>query len=114
METFDGELKRVLEAPPVEREGALYVELNTRFSVISTVARRVAWETGRDTIVVNRGFFDDSDQLYCRSSRDMQPMIDRALSLGYNAGGKRDVLGAIVPKCETDSFVEELIVFLKK
>jgi hypothetical protein len=113
-ETFDEELKQILEAPPVEREGVLYVELNTKFSVISTVTRRVSWETGRDTIVVNRGFFDDSNQLYCRSSNDMQPMIDRALSLGYNAGGKRDVLGAIVPKSETDSFVEELMVFLKK
>ena len=114
METFEAELQRILEAPPVEREGVLYVELNTGFSVISTVTRRIAWETGRDTIVVNRGFFDDSDQLYCRSSSDMQPMIDRAQSLGYNAGGKIDVLGAIVPKSETDSFVEELLDYLKK
>ena len=115
LKTFDEELKRIIEAPPVEREGVLFVELNTRFSVISTVTRRVAWGTGRNTVVVNRGFFKDEDQVYSRSGRlDMQPMIDRAKARGFNAGGKRDVLGAIVPKAETDSFVDELLEYLKK
>jgi hypothetical protein len=115
MEDFDEELKRILEAPPVDREGVLYVELDTGFSIISTVTRRIAWGTGRDTVVVNRGFFEDEDQLYCRSSRlDMQPMIDRARVKGFNAGGKKDVLGAIVPKNETAAFVDELIKYLKK
>ncbi len=112
---FDEELRKILETQPVERGGVLYLELDTKLSVISTVTRKIAWGTGRDTVVVNRGFFDEDDQLYCRSgSRDMQPIIDRARSLGYNAGGKKDVLGAIVPKGETDSFVDELMVFLKK
>lgn len=115
MEVFDEELGRILATPPDEREGVLYVELDTRFSVISAVTRRVAWDTGRDTVVVNRGFFDEEDQVYCRSGRlDMQPMIDRARARGFNAGGKRDVLGAIVPKGETDSFVDELVDYMKK
>ena len=115
METFEGELERILEAPPVERESVLYLELDTRFSVISTVTRRVAWETGRDTVVVNRGFFEEEDQVYSRSSRlDMQPMIDSARERGFNAGGKKDVLGAIVPKADTDSFVKELVEYMKK
>ena len=113
-EVFDGELERILEVPPAKREGVLYVELDTGFSVISTVTRRVAWGAGRDTVVVNRGFFEGEDQVYSRSSRlDMQPMIERAKSLGFNAGGKRDVIGAIVPKGETDAFVDELIKYLR-
>jgi len=115
METFDEELKRILETPPIEREGVLYMELDTKFSVISTVTRRVAWETGRDTVVVNKGFFEEEDQVYSRSSRlDMQPMIDRARMRGFNAGGKSDVLGAIVPKGETAAFVDELVEYMKK
>jgi len=44
----------------------------------------------------------------------MQPMILRAKELGFNAGGKEDVLGAIVPKEVTESFVEELHGFFKE
>ena len=114
-EAFEGELERIFEVPPADREGVLYVELDTGFSVISTVARRLAWGADRDAVVVNRGFFEGEDQVYARSGRlDMQPMIERAKSLGFNAGGKRDVIGAIVPKGETDAFVSELIKYLRK
>jgi len=41
-------------------------------------------------------------------------MIERAKELGFNAGGKEDVLGAIVPKETTGSFVEELYRFFKE
>jgi len=64
---------------------------------------------------VNTGFFPRHDQLYSRSgSRDMQPMIERARELGFNAGGKSDVLGVIVPKEETGPFVDELLGFFKE
>lgn len=115
LEVFEGELQNILSVPPQERDGVLYMELNTRFSVISAVTRKIAWGTNRDTVVVNKGFFEEEDQLYSRSSRlDIQPMIDRAQVKGFNAGGKRDVLGAIVPKGETAAFVEELIKYLRK
>jgi hypothetical protein len=79
------------------------------------VTRRIAWGTKQDTIVVNTGFFPSHDQLYSRSTRrDMQPMIERAKELGFNAGGKDDVLGAIVPKEATESFIEELYGFFKE
>jgi hypothetical protein len=41
-------------------------------------------------------------------------MISRAKELGFNAGGKEDVLGAIVPKEATKPFVEELHRFFKE
>ena len=108
-------LAEILEEPTEDRGGVLVKRLDTGYAVISTVTRRIAWGTGRDTIVVNTGFFPGHDQLYSRSSRlDMQPMIERARELGFNAGGKSDVLGAIVPKEETESFVEELLSFFKE
>ena len=112
---FQIKLTEILEEPPEEKNGVLVKRLDTGYAVISAVTRSIAWGTGRDTIVVNTGFFPRHDQLYSRSSRrDMQPMIERARELGFNAGGKSDVLGAIVPKKETAAFVEELLGFFKE
>jgi len=112
---FQDKLTEVLSEPPEDREGVLIKCLDTEYAVISAVTRRIAWGTGRDTIVLNTGFFQDRDQLYSRSSRrDMQPMIKRAKELGFNAGGKSDVLGAIVPKEATEPFVEELVSYFKE
>jgi len=115
MRIFQEKLAEILEEPSEDRDGVLVKRLDTGYTVISAVTRRIAWGTGRDTIVVNTGFFPSHDQLYSRSSRlDMQPMIKRARELGFNAGGKSDVLGAIVPKEETESFVGELVKFFKE
>ncbi len=112
---FQEKLTEILEEPPEEKNGVLMKRLDTGYAVISAVTRRIAWGTGRDTIVVNTGFFLRHDQLYSRSSsRDMQPMIERAKELGFNAGGKSDVLGAIVPKEAMEPFVEELYRFFKE
>ena len=49
--------------------------------------------------MVNTGFFADQDQLYSRSNNvDMHDLIEQAKEHGYNAGGKKDVIGAIIPK----------------
>ncbi|MBN2336009.1 DHH family phosphoesterase [Candidatus Bathyarchaeota archaeon] len=115
LKLFDGKLDEILAEPPEEVEGVLMKRLDTKYAVISAVTRRIAWGTGRDTIVVNTGFFPEHDQLYSRSkNRDMGPMIARARMLGFNAGGKKDVVGAIIPKGETESFIKELLDFFKE
>ena len=73
---------------------------------------RSTWENGKNTLVINTGFFDDRDQVYVRSSKNLEPMIQRGKTLGFKCGGKREVLGAILPKDKTDSFVEEILDFL--
>jgi len=115
MRLFHERLDEILAEPPEDRDGVLIKRLDTGYAVISAVTRRIAWGTKQDTIVVNTGFFPSHDQLYSRSTRrDMQPMIERAKELRFNAGGKSDVLGAIVPKDMTESFVEELYRFFKE
>jgi len=115
LKLFQDKLTEILEEPPEEKNGVLVKRLDTGYAVISAVTRRIAWGTGRDTIVVNTGFFPCHDQLYSRSSsRDMQPMIERARELGFNAGGKSDVLGAIIPREKTEPFVDELLGFFKE
>ncbi|MCW4049003.1 MAG: DHH family phosphoesterase [Candidatus Bathyarchaeota archaeon] len=115
LQRFHEKLKEVLAESPDEVNGVLMKRLHTKYSIISSVTRSIAWGTGRNTVIVNQGFFPQHDQLYARSSLvDMSPLIARAKILGFNAGGKKDVLGAIVPKESSDSFVKEVVEFLKE
>lgn len=108
-------LEETLLEPPEEVDGTQIKRLDTPYAIISQVTRKLAWGTGIDTVVINTGFFDDQDQLYCRSNKvNMHDLIERAKELGYNAGGKKDVLGTIIPKSESEKFLAETIEYLKK
>lgn len=109
---LNDELAKQLKTPSDEINGIILKKISTPYNIISTVTRRVAWDSGKDTIVINTGFFDDRDQIYMRCKKSAEPMIMRGKSLGYKCGGKKEVLGAIVPKEKTDSFVKEIIEFL--
>ncbi len=109
---LDGELKKQLNLPYDEVDGVILKKVNTQYNIISTITRRVAWDSGKNTIVINTGFFKDRDQVYVRGKKDANPMIMRGKELGFKCGGKKEVLGAIVPKEKTDSFVKEIIDFL--
>lgn len=111
---LDEKLDSVLAVPPEDRDGVLVKHLDTKYAIISQVTRRIAWGTGKNTLVLNTGFFHDEDQLYVRSSTlSMLPMITRAKELGFNSGGKKDVLGALIPKHMTEIFIEEIHRFFK-
>jgi single-stranded DNA-specific DHH superfamily exonuclease len=110
---LDKKIKEILSVEPLKNKGVLIKRLDTKYSIISTITRKIAWESNKNTLVVNTGFFPEEDQLYIRSSTiNMHPLIERAKGLGINVGGKKDVLGAIIPKELTESFIEESIVFL--
>lgn len=112
---FEVKLKEILKEPILEENGLLIKWLNTGYNIISSVTRKIAWGSGKDTIVINTGFFPNHDQVYCRSSNtDMKKMISEAKIRGFNAGGKKDVLGAIIPKEDTNIFLNELKKYLKK
>jgi len=106
------EIKKQLDRPSDEINGIIIKKINTSYNIISTITRKVAWESGKSTLVLNTGFFDDRDQLYVRSTKNMESMIQRGKNLGFKCGGKKEVLGAILPKEETDAFVEEIMKFL--
>lgn len=110
---LDEEITKQLEKPHDEINSIILKRINTNLNIISTITRRVAWDSGKNTLVINTGFFDDKDQIYMRSKKDAAPMIKRGKELGFKCGGKKEVLGAIVPKNKTDSFVEEIMTFLK-
>ena len=107
------EIKSILDQPDEKNNDIILKRINTNYNIISTITRKVAWDSGKNTLVINTGFFDDRDQIYVRSNKNAEPMIKRGKDLGFKCGGKKEVLGAIVPKDKTDSFVEEILDFLK-
>lgn len=107
------EIAKQLEKPQEEIQGKIFKKIDTKYNIISTVTRKIAWDSGKDTIVINTGFFDDKDQIYVRSSKNLEPLIEQGKSFGYKCGGKKEVLGVITPKDKTDSFVREIFDFLK-
>lgn len=115
LEKLEEKLAEVSSESPEVVDGIQVKRLDTPYAIISQVTRRLAWNTGKDTIVLNTGFFKDQDQLYSRSNIvDMHHLIELAKKHGYNAGGKKDVIGAIIPKKDTEKFLAETIDYIKK
>ena len=110
---LEEEMTKQLNMPDDEINGTLLKRINTTYNIISAITRKVSWKSGKNTVVINTGFFNDRDQIYMRSNKNAEPMIMRGKELGFKCGGKKEVLGAIVPKEETNSFVNEIIEFLK-
>jgi hypothetical protein len=108
-------METVLTEPPHMIDGLQVKVINTPYAIVSQVTRRIAWNSGKDVVVINKGFFEEDDQFYVRSSSvDMHGLIEIAKDYGYSAGGKTDVLGAVIPKEKTDEFMKETIEYLKK
>ncbi len=108
------EMQRILSSPKEEINGIIFNKIETKYNIISTITRHIAWDSGKNTVIVNTGFFDDRDQIYVRSKKNAEPLIMRGKELGFKCGGKKEVLGAIVPKHKSDIFVKEIINFLKQ
>jgi hypothetical protein len=109
---LEKEIAKHVIAPGEEKQGILLKKIHTKFNIISTVTRKIAWDSGKDTVVLNTGFFNDMDQIYVRSGKNLQPLIQQGKMLGYRCGGKTEVLGAVVPKEKTESFIHEIVNFL--
>ncbi len=111
-EALNKEMKQQLHMPDETIDNIVLKKIHTPYNIISTITRKVSWSSGKNTVVINTGFFPDKDQVYVRSSKNLEPMIMQGKALGLKCGGKKEVLGAIVPKTQTDAFVNEIIKFL--
>jgi single-stranded DNA-specific DHH superfamily exonuclease len=109
---IEQEIAKFVNGTYEEKQGILFKEIHTNYNIISTVTRRIAWNTGRDTIVVNNGYFTDMDQIYVRSKKNLQRLIQQGKKLGYRCGGKNEVLGAVIPKEKTESFLIKIKNYL--
>jgi single-stranded DNA-specific DHH superfamily exonuclease len=107
------EIEKQLDMPEDEINGIILKKINTSYNIISTLTRKIAWASGKNTIIINTGFFEDRDQVYVRSKKNAEPLILQGKTLGFKCGGKKEVFGAIVPKEKTDFFLQEILDFLK-
>ena len=88
-------------------------DIRTQYNIISTLTRQLAWNyTSKVSIVKNKGYFKKDDQIYIRTGSPdviLKPLINYAIDKGYSAGGKREVVGIVLPKEDTDNFINEVI-----
>ncbi len=102
-------------AERAEDRGSYYfLVMKSPYHIISSVTRRLAWDFGKAAIVVNEK--NDRDEFYIRSPAEdfnALPLIEIAKEKGYRAGGKREVMGAILPRGEGKRFAEEVLEVLK-
>ncbi len=88
------------------------LRMNTQHHIISAVARKIAWDMGKTALVLNEK--SDRDEIYLRSPEgDVSRYIKIAKERGYNAGGKKEVMGAVLPKGEGKIFFNEIMEELR-
>jgi len=91
----------------------MYLEMQSPYMIISAVTRRIAWGRNKPAMVVNHK--DDRDEFYIRfpnHEHSALPLIDIAKNRGYNAGGKDEVMGAILPPGNAKEFAKEVLEVL--
>ena len=109
---LESEIGKFVNAPGEEHQGVLLKRIHTKFNIISTVTRRIAWNSGKDTVVVNTGFFNDNDQIYVRSGKNLQPLIQQGKMFGYRCGGKPRCLGQCFRKTKQNPLFTQIMRFL--
>ena len=70
----------------------------------------------KTSLVIQTGFFEEYDRVYVRTSDvhlDLKPILDMAQGRGHISGGKREVVGAIVPSNESETFKNEILKLLE-
>jgi len=112
MKMIEKEIENAINADGIKKGNALIKEINSKYNIISTVARKLSSKE-KYVVVVNKSYFSDKAQLYVRG-KNVSFLIERARSKGYIAGGKKDVMGAIIPMHDIDKFIEKIVHELNK
>ncbi len=91
-----------------------FLRMQSEHHIISTVTRKLVWELGKPAIVVNEK--SDRDEFYIRSQDttfDTAPLIEFAKQKGFRAGGKKEVMGAVLPKGKGLEFANAILELLE-
>ncbi len=92
----------------------LFHSIASDFSLISEITRALARQHPEQIIVTEQERGDDSS-LYVRrrdSDYDCGAVVQLARERGYNAGGKAEVAGIVLPTSDLQKFRDELIDFI--
>ncbi|MFA4662871.1 DHH family phosphoesterase [Pyrococcus kukulkanii] len=90
--------------------GMAFLEFESDLNIISKIARKLVWDLGYDVaLVVNRNFHGKA-QVYLRISPganiDVTGITKELRKRGFNAGGKKEVIGCICERDEVEDVLE--------
>jgi len=102
-------IKKYAVAEPTRIEGGVQVyEFNSEMNLISKITRELSRKNpDKVVVVVNR----EKGNVYVRRREkdiDLRRIVKVANDMGYNAGGKEEVAGLILPVEEIDDFVKRV------
>jgi nanoRNase/pAp phosphatase (c-di-AMP/oligoRNAs hydrolase) len=93
----------------------LSMSIDSQMSLISEVTRAKA-KANPDTLIVTDQVWGEDASFYVRRRNvdiDLGCVVDLARSKGFNAGGKPEVAGVVLPASEVDALRAEVIELLK-
>jgi hypothetical protein len=90
-----------------EDKKTVYVSYGSSYHIISSVTRELARRFPGYLVIVLNDPGTGEANIYFRTRRDMdlRPVIDLAHKKGYNAGGKKEVAGVILPGRDAAGFI---------
>jgi single-stranded DNA-specific DHH superfamily exonuclease len=117
----DAELKDAMteaESQPMQEVGLhiWYMPILSNYSLTSEVTRAKSRQYPDHIIVTDQRRGDDAT-LYVRRRRlpiDLGCVVDAARAKGFNAGGKPEVAGVVLPANQLDTFRQEVFALLMK
>ena len=118
LRSAEEELERVLREARVEYFGDLvYAEFESSHMLISSVGRRLAWCRERAAVLVlNKRWREGYAQMYARVKGvdvDLTGLVRLANEAGYQAGGKRESMGVILPSADAEGFARTALEWLR-
>lgn len=94
--------------------GVFYGSLDSPYHILSEITRRQAKKYS-DHIIICDQHLGEWSNLYVRTRRgdiDLSFLVDIARKRGYNAGGKKEVAGILLPLQDFSSFRQEVFELL--
>ncbi|MBE8540581.1 DHH family phosphoesterase [Geoglobus acetivorans] len=107
LDLLESEIAEIVERAE-DKGDFVYARYSSRYNVTSIVARRLVWDLKFPIAIVVNEDYNGHAQIYIRVDKALADrlgiadLIRRLKSLGFNAGGKSDVLGIICAKTRLD------------
>ncbi|MCD4669545.1 MAG: DHH family phosphoesterase [Actinomycetia bacterium] len=92
----------------------IYKKYKSEFHIISNITRELAKKFSDYLIIVINNSKKEDSNIYFRNRKGLNlvPLIELAHNYGFNSGGKKEVVGVILPESSISGFLEEAINIL--
>jgi len=110
LEKIEAEIDRILEN--IQPGDPAYLEFKSDYNVISKVGRKIVWDMKKKAVIAVNMDYRGMGQVYFRIMPDLSErvplnsVIRELKNRGFNAGGKKDVLGCLCKKQEIEDVIE--------